>query len=262
MNFAPLKIVIIEDEAPAARRLRKLLAELDAAIQVIAHLSSVEESAQWLVQNPPPDLLLMDIDLSDGLSFDIFSRAPVTSPVIFTTAYSDYAIRAFKVNSIDYLLKPVESAALKAALEKFRTLRPAMAIDEGVAAMLRNLIHQQDSKPQQIYRRRFLIEQRHGLVSIAAADVAYFFSEYKLTSLVTLGGQTHVVPQTLEELETQLEPAHFFRANRQMVVGIKSIAGIDKLFSGKLKLRLTPTAKFAVEVSREKAARFKAWLDQ
>jgi two-component system, LytTR family, response regulator LytT len=257
-----LTTILIEDEAPAARRLAKLLTELEPNIQFLAQPDAIGGAIEALRQHTP-DLLFSDIQLADGLSFEVFRHVPVACPVIFTTAYDEYAIRAFSVNSIDYLLKPIDPAKLAQSLAKFRSLRSGNvpnvpeAFQQLMAEMLRN-------QPLNVptYRSRFLVSFRDRLDSIAAQDVAYFYSEQKITHLLTHTGKLYPLGQTMDELEAQLDPRQFFRANRQFIVSIGAIGSIHTHFSGKLKLTLKPEAQDEVMVSREKAGPFKDWLNQ
>lgn len=265
--MTPLRTLIIEDEPPAARRLQKLLTELDAALIVESCLESVSAAVDWLVAHPRPDLIFMDIQLSDGLSLDIFKQVSVESPVIFTTAYDEFALQAFKVNSIDYLLKPVSIEELGSALDKYRRLSGAPFASSApksltltsteIESIVHSLVKQQPS-----YRTRFLLEQRERLLTVKVEEVAYFYSEHKLTHLVPHAGKVHVIEQTMEELEEQLNPVQFFRANRQVMVCERAITGIHKHFAGKLKLTLAPVFPSELMVSRERAGSFKAWLDK
>jgi two-component system, LytTR family, response regulator LytT len=252
-----MNVVIVEDEAPAAKRLQKLLTEMDSTIQVVGTLESIRSTVQWSQANPAPDLMFMDIQLSDGLSFEIFRQIKIESPIIFTTAYNEYALQAFKVNSIDYLLKPINTDELKGSLIKYQTLRSQfvpMGID--TAALLKNLSEQQKS-----FRTRFLIAYRDEFIMIPTNEIAYFYSEHKQTHLVRADGKRFAIDQTLEELDSELNPKKFFRASRQFIVSVESIASIHRYFNGKLKLTLHPPIESDLTVSRETAPAFKTWLD-
>jgi two-component system, LytTR family, response regulator LytT len=257
-----LNVIIIEDEPAAARRLEKLLKENGAAITVLAHLDSISASVAWLKKNPPPDLAFMDIELADGKSFEIFKQTQVSCPVIFTTAYNEFALQAFKVNSVDYLLKPIAPEALHAALEKFNHLKALYSSASAgnpmfdAAKLLESL-----ATSKKVYRSRFLIALRERFVTVRVEDVAYFYSEFKITNLVTHDGKRHAIEQTLEELESELNPSEFYRANRQFIVSAKSVADIRAHFGNKLKLYVQPDYPEEVLVSKEKAGEFKAWLN-
>ncbi|NIG55072.1 LytTR family DNA-binding domain-containing protein [Chitinophaga sp. Cy-1792] len=247
-----MNIVIIEDERPNAERLKRLIAELRPNAVIKAVLESVAETLQWLQQHPQPDLILMDIKLGDGVSFEIFEKTNISAPVIFTTAYDEYAIQAFKQNSIDYLLKPVEKEELSAALEKFDRILPAAS-----TLSLEKLL--QDIKPKN-YRSRFLIPYRDGFKTILADSTLYFCSEQKVTKARLLNGDEETVPLTLDELELQLDPKTFFRANRQYIINIEAVDIIHNYFNNKLKVQLKRFQDVEIIVSRDKAPLLKAWL--
>ncbi len=253
-----MNVVIVEDETLAAKRLQKMLEEYDGSIRVVATLDSISSTVSWFKNHSKPDLAFFDIQLSDGISFEVFKQIKLECPVIFTTAYDDYALQAFKVNSIDYLLKPIDKGDLKRSLEKLNSLKAQFQpVSLDVEALLENLIEKKTT-----YRSRFLVAFRDELIMISIQDVAYFFSEHKLTNLIRLDGKKFVIEQTLEQLQNELNPAQFFRANRQFIVSLKSITGIHKFFGGKLKLDLTPPTLQEVTVSRETSPEFKAWLNQ
>lgn len=264
MQFT-MNVLIIEDEELAVKKLTKLLQEVDGSINVLGSAASVRASVAWLQNNPAPDLILMDIELADGQSFEIFEQTPVESPVIFTTSYDEYALRAFKVNSIDYLLKPIKRHELEASLEKHRRLQahpesdPAeapggrMAID----ALVEQL--RQQIQPNE-YRKRFLVKHRQQWVPVEVTDIAFFYSEEGVSLFKTRGNQKFSLDYTLDELEKMLDPAQFFRANRQFIVDIASVQQIHPYFNNKLKLTLKPVPDDEVLVSRERASDFKRWM--
>ncbi|MFB6454171.1 LytR/AlgR family response regulator transcription factor [Chitinophaga sp. Hz27] len=247
-----MNILIIEDERPNAERLKRLIQEIRPTAVIAAVLESVSESVTWLQQHPQPDLILMDIKLGDGISFDIFDKITIQSPVIFTTAYDDYAIQAFKQNSIDYLLKPVEKEELITAFEKYDRMAPTTS-----NISLEKLLH--DIKPKN-YRSRFLIPYRDGFKTIMVDSILYFCSEQKATKARLLNGPEEIVPLTLDELELQLDPKYFFRANRQFIVNIDAIEVVHNYFNNKLKIQLKKYPDVEIIVSRDKAPLLKAWL--
>jgi DNA-binding LytR/AlgR family response regulator len=250
--------LIIEDEQPAARRLTRLLTDADPTIQIGPVLESVSDAVTYLQTSPHPDLLFSDIQLSDGLSFEVFRQIEPRCPIIFTTAYDEYAVQAFKLNSLDYLLKPIIPRELEAALTKFRKATgsaPLAALDYGQLVQALN-------QSQRTYRQRFLVTYRDTYQTISTRDVAYFYSENKITRLVCPDTKWFPIPETLEELTDQLDPRLFFRASRQCIVSVESIAAIHKHFNGRLKLELTPSAPEEVFVSRERAEELKLWLNQ
>ncbi|MBE7176090.1 MAG: response regulator transcription factor [Mucilaginibacter polytrichastri] len=248
------QILIIEDERPNADRLTRLLKALRPQAEISAVLESVAESVDWLEANPEPDVIMMDVRLSDGLSFEIFEKTQVKCPVVFTTAYDEYAVKAFRYNSIDYLLKPVETEELERAMDKLDAAgmnRPDPASLEGLLNFL---------QPKE-YRTRFLLPYRDGYKTVLVADVIYFYSELKVTHARLGGGSDETVPQTMEELEQQLDPKSFFRANRQYIVHIDAIKQVHNYFNGKLKLAIRNNPEAEIIVSREKAGALKNWLD-
>lgn len=250
--------LIIEDELPAAKRLANLLREIDATITVADILPSVSDATNYLRQQPKLELIFSDIRLSDGLSFEVFRQVESPCPIIFTTAYDEYAVQAFKLNSLDYLLKPIVPRELEAALAKFRKTSVPPALPPFDYGQLVQAL----SRAQRTYRQRFLIIYRDTYLTLPAREVAYFYSENKVTRLVCPDGKWFPIPETLEELVEQLDPRRFFRANRQCIVSVDSIAAIHKHFNGRLKLDLKPTAPEAVFVSRERAEELKEWLNR
>ncbi|AQG80706.1 LytR/AlgR family response regulator transcription factor [Spirosoma montaniterrae] len=252
--------LIIEDEYPAAERLEKLIGKADARVQIVGVLESVSAALAWLRVNPPVDLIFSDIQLSDGLSFQIFESFPVRSPVIFTTSYDEYAIRAFRVNSIDYLLKPIKLPELASALAKYQNMKQALAPGanaEKIESLLTDL-----ARSQRAYKTRFLVKHGDQFVPVGHEQVAYFYTANELTCLVGHDGRQYIIEHTLEELESLIDPLSFFRLNRQFIAQVSAIRKIHTYFNGKLKIDLWPAIADEVLVSREKAPAFKAWLDQ
>ena len=250
-------IVIIEDEKPNADRLIRILKMFRSDLEVLQILESVEDSIAWLTINEPPDLLLMDIRLSDGLSFEILKKIKLNSPIIFTTAYDEYAISAFKFNSIDYLLKPVEKEELEGAFIKLERQKELQTLQN---TNIENLL-KYFSRTTKNSRERFLLPYKDGFYTLEVDEVAYFFSEMKVTRAHTKKNLKHIIPNTLEELEEQLDEKLFFRANRQFILNISSISEVKNYFNGRLKVYLKQECSSEVIVSREKSASFKKWLD-
>lgn len=248
-----MNILIVEDEKHNAIRLQQLVTEISDTYHIIGIVGSVEETILWMKNNARPDVALMDIRLSDGLSFDVFQQATVAFPVIFTTAYDEYAIRAFKVNSLDYLLKPIQKEELAIALQKTdpTVLQPN----------IEQLLELINSK-QKLYRKRFLLPAFDGFKTINTDDIAFVYFEYKSTKLTLKSGQEETVSYTLDELEDQLHPDDFFRANRQFIVHMNSIERILNSFNGKLKVVLKKHPEKEVLISKEKAMKLKEWLNQ
>ena len=255
-----MKVLIIEDEAPAARRLQQLLEAHDPTIQVIAVLDSIEDAVQWLKAFPHPELIFMDIMLADGQSFEIFEQVDVRAPIIFTTAYDEYAIRAFKVNSIDYLLKPIEPMLLAQALNKYRFISQSPGNIREVMESLLNQAKGADTRPA--FKNRFLIRSGAQFISVEASEVAWFSFEDKLTFLYTTKKKRYVLDHALDELEKLVDPYLFFRLNRQYIASFGAIRSIHNYFNGKLKVYLTSEPENGIVVSKERAHALKLWLNR
>ncbi|MBC7868543.1 MAG: response regulator transcription factor [Gloeobacteraceae cyanobacterium ES-bin-316] len=252
-----MKILIIEDEELAVKKLQKTLSSVDDTAQVVGVTDSIQASVEWLQENDAPDLILMDIELSDGQSFEIFNLADVKSPVIFTTSYDEYALKAFKVNSVDYLLKPIQKEELQAALAKFKKIKESSSIDVSLESLVKEL--QQKLQPKD-FRKRFLVKLAQKLVSIEVDDIAYFYSDGRLNFFKTKDNKKFVVDYTMDELETMLDPARYFRISRSFFVSITSVQKIDDYFGNRLILGLQPTLEKEATVSREKVSDFKKWM--
>jgi DNA-binding LytR/AlgR family response regulator len=252
-----MNILIVEDEDLAVKKLQKTLAAVDQESTVVGVAESIKSTVDWLKSNPSPDLILMDIELADGQSFEIFNLVEVNSPVIFTTSYDEFALKAFKVNSVDYLLKPIQKDELEAALKKLQKLRGA----EKPGVNLDNLIKelQQKLQPKE-YRKRFLVKNGQKLVSIEVDDIAYFFSDGRLNFFKTNDNKKFVVDYTMDELDEMLNPETFFRISRSFYVSIESIEKIDDYFGNRLILQLNPSVDKEALVSREKVSEFKKWM--
>lgn len=246
-------IVVIEDEKLNADRLIRLIHAVRPQVVIDAVIDSIADAVEWFATHPHPDVVMMDIRLSDGLSFEIFDKASIRCPVIFTTAYDEYAVRAFKVNSVDYLLKPVEQEELRVALDKLETATPVLG-----SASLEEL--KQLLQPKE-YRSRFLLPYRDSYKSLLVNDILYIYTEHKISKVKLDNGLEECVPQTMEELEQQLNPKHFFRANRQFIIHIDAIEQVHNYFNGKLKVDIRKHPEVEVLVSRERAALFKSWLN-
>ena len=255
-----MKVFIVEDEPLGLDRLVKLLREVSPDIEVLGHAETIKSTVTWLQHYPAPDLIFMDIELADGQCFEIFHRVEVAAPVIFTTSYDEYALAAFKVNGVDYLLKPVRKEELERSLLKYRRLKQQLA---GSAVVnIENLISGlQGLSPPREYRRRFLVRERQRLLSIETGDIAWFRADGKLCCLHTHDKKRYVVDYTLDQLAAMLDPAEFFRINRSYLAHFKSVRSIDPYFGGKLSLQLTPDPESRdVIVSKEKAGEFKRWM--
>lgn len=258
-----MKILIVEDEELAVKKIRKTLASVDSTAEVAGVTDSIRATVEWLENNPSPDLILMDIELSDGQSFEIFNRVKVMASVIFTTSYDEYALKAFKVNSIDYLLKPVQKEDLDAALQKYRQLKEHYASNAPVAPQVNmdNLARELFQKLQQKdYRKRFLVKNAQKLVSIEVEDIAYFFSDGPLNFFKTSDNKKFVVDYTMDELEDMLNPESYFRISRSFFISVNSVSQIHEYFGNRLMLNLKPEVDKEAIVSREKVADFKKWM--
>ena len=258
-----MKVFIVEDEDLAVKKITKTLASVDPEAEVVGVADSIIAAVNWLQDNPAPDLILMDIELSDGQSFEIFNRVTIQSPVIFTTSYDEYALKAFKVNSVDYLLKPIQKEDLAAALEKLGNLKsiyqqtnqpaPAVSIDSLVKEL------QQKLQPRE-YRKRFLVRHAQKLVSIDTDEIAYFFSDGRLNFFKTYDNRKFVVDYTMDELEEMLDPNKYFRISRSFFISVNSVDQIHDYFGNRLLLHLKPAVDKESIVSREKVTEFKKWM--
>jgi DNA-binding LytR/AlgR family response regulator len=262
-----LRALIVEDEPLAARRLADMLARQPQPVQVLGTAEAVSQAVAMLEAGPAPDVLFLDIHLADGLSFEIFEQTTVRCPVIFTTAYDQYALQAFKVNSVDYLLKPIDEEELTAALRKLRERLPAAPTAAPVAAfdpaLLAQLVQQMQQAPAASYKTQFVVRVGEHLKVVPLDQIAYFFSLEKATFLQTAEGRKFVVDYTMDQLETLLDPRRFFRLNRAYLAQQSAIQDIIHYTNSRLQTVLKPTAPDAqVLVSREKVNVFKSWLDR
>ena len=251
-----MNIIIIEDEKPAARLLQRKVEKLGLTVSTLLH--SVEESVEWFNSNTHPDLIFLDIQLSYGLSFEIFENTDIKSGVIFTTAYDEYALRAFKLNSIDYLLKPIDEDDLETAINKFKarsTTLPNLSLDfEMIKKMLVNPI-------DRVYKKRFTIKMGQQLKMINIEEAECFFSENKGTYLHTFDNRDYLLDITLEQLETELDPKDFYRVSRKFIVPMKAIKEIQLHSNSRLKIILPTYKDDEVIVARERVNDFKEWLE-
>jgi DNA-binding LytR/AlgR family response regulator len=256
-----MKVFIVEDEELAVKKLRKTLESVDDTAEVVGVADSIRTSVDWLQNNAAPDLILMDIELCDGQSFEIFDKVDVKSTVIFTTSYDEYALKAFKVNSVDYLLKPVQKEDLKAALQKLKQLKEMLGNRESSGLNVENLVKelQQKLQPKE-FRKRFLVKHGQKLVSVDVEEIAYFFSDGRLNFFKTHDNRKFVVDYTMDELQDMLDVEKFFRISRSFYVSINSIEQIHDYFGNRLMLYLKPAVDKEAIVSREKVTDFKKWM--
>lgn len=250
-----MRILIIEDENMAARRLIKLINDNIPDCEIFGNLDTVTSAVDWLNNNPQPDLIFLDIQLADGISFEIFEHVKVTSPIIFCTAFDQYAIKAFKLNSIDYLLKPVDPDELKNALNKFQSGRkaPEITLDQ-IRVLLQPV--------QKVFKNRFLVKIGERIQTISIDEIGIFYSEDKVTFLMTKQGKKFIIDHTLDEVENLLDPELFFRLNRKYISSISAIKGVFTYSNSRLKIQLENSNDNDILISREKMAAFKNWLGQ
>lgn len=249
------RILIIEDERPAADKLERLILSARPGWQVIGAIETVEHAVKWLATNPSPDLIMMDIQLSDGISFEIFEQVKVPSPVIFTTAYDEYAIRAFKVNSIDYLLKPIDPASLETALAKFEQMQ--------TVPMQQPIPYETLFKQQEFaWRKRFLVKVGQAYLTVQTSDVELFYISERSTFIRTFSGKNFDIDFSLDQIQQQVDPAKFFRINRNYLVNIDAVSKLVSYSTNRLKLVLASGFKpDDLVVSRDKTSEFKRWID-
>lgn len=250
-----MNVIIIEDEKPSARRLERMLLQLDVTVNIMLH--SVTEAVEWFKNNEQPDLIFLDIQLSDGLSFEIFEEVKVTSAIIFTTAFDEYALQAFKLNSIDYLLKPIDDEELKTAVEKYKTRQPqsknVQLNFEDIKKLLGNPVERE-------FKKRFTTKIGQHIKIISVEDIECFYSENKGTYAHTKEGRDYLLDTTLEKLEDELSPKEFFRVNRTFYVHIHAIKDIIAYTNSRLQLKLHNYKEQDVIVARERVKDFKVWL--
>ena len=250
-----IDVLIIEDEKPAARRLQRMLSKLNIEAQTMLH--SVAEAVSWFQSNKHPDLIFLDIQLSDGISFEIFDNIETDASIIFTTAYDEYALKAFKLNSIDYLLKPIDEEELEGAIKKFQATRQA---SNGINVNeLRSLLNQNNTEKS--YKNRFTAQVGQHLKLVEVADIACFYSENKATYMHCFSGRNYPIDIPLEHLEDELDPEQFYRINRKCILNINAIKDIVSYTNSRLEIKLENFNEFQLIVSRERVKDFKTWLD-
>ena len=250
-----MKAVIVEDEIVAAQNLQRLIGQIASDIEVITVLQSVEESIEWFTLNPAPELVFMDIHLADGSSFSIFEKVKITCPIIFTTAYDEYALRAFEVNSIDYLLKPINTKSFERAIGKFKSITTPQ---NNNSDLITNLL-ESFRETKIVYKSNFLIPHKDKLIPLSVDKIACFYSENKMVKIITSTNENYHLDSTLEEISAQLNPTQFFRANRQFIISHKAIKDISIWFGSKLSINLLVTTPEKVIVSKARVPEFKGW---
>ncbi len=252
-----IRVIIVEDEQHNARLLSGMIGDLRSDWEICGIFEDVEGTVQWLKTHDTPDLIFMDVQLSDDICFSIFDLVEVKSMVIFTTAYDEYALQAFKVNSIDYLLKPIKSTELEHAILKFETIISPSQPKPDYTKLLDSI-----EEIQKRYRKRFLISGPTSFHILQTSEIAYFYTENRVTFAVTFKNKHHILDLTVENLEEQLDPEVFFRANRSHIVNNEAIARVENYFGGKLMVKLMPPMDEQITISRLKASLFKHWLDR
>lgn len=252
-----MKVLIIEDEAPAFRRLQKLLEEIDESIEIVEVFDGVKETVKWLKHHQTPDLIFMDIQLSDGLSFEIFDEVEINKPVVFTTAFDEYMLKAFKVNSIDYLLKPINKADLQRSLDKYSNLKSHFSepAPSSIHDLIKN-IRLDDRK----FKSRFLVKMGEKMMSVETDDILCFYAHSGLVYLQTKGGKKYLLDQTLDEISKELDSEKYYRVNRQFILNYAAIEAVHKFGKSKLLVETTFKHEEQIVVSSEKATAFKQWL--
>jgi two-component system LytT family response regulator len=249
-----MRAIIIEDEKPAAEKLLKAIQKTQSVVEVVAVLDSIKTSVDWLQQHPMPDLLFMDISLSDGISFKIFEKIEISSPVIFCTAFDEYWQEAFEHNSIDYLLKPVKQDKLEAALNKYDKLK------QYFTSSFQQLMQWQQQPAGTGYKKRFLVKRGVDYITVKTEEIAYFYATHKLVCMVDNKNQKFILDQSLADIEKQVDPLQFYRVNRKYLVQLTAIKKIKTYPKSKLQLEIEPAVNEEVIVSQENVAAFKEWI--
>jgi two-component system, LytTR family, response regulator LytT len=251
-----IKVLIIEDEMAAAKRLQKLITEIMPEAEIVNSVASIIDAVEWFKNNPHPELVFADIHLADGSSFEIFKQVELTCPIIFTTAYDQYALQAFKQNSIHYLLKPVKKEELAQAIEKFRKIHASKQPPEIDFEKMLSIIN----KPAANYKERFIIRFGEHIKTIQVQDIAYFYTENKANFAVMKDAKRYPVDHNLDEIEEMVNPKNFFRINRQFIISYHSIAEMITYSKSRVLVKLNPPTKLETIVSTERSSSFKSWL--
>lgn len=252
-----MTILLVEDEPIAAKQLKKLIKEFDADIEICGITDSISETVE-LLETAKPDLIFMDIQLADGLSFEIFKQIEISTPIIFTTAFDKYAIEAFKVNSIDYLLKPITSESVKNAFDNYEKMKSVFSkntFSNRIAGLLENFGKQQ-------FKDRFLVKLGNKLIPIDASEAQYFFAEDKWTYIITKSNKKYLINYTLTQLEELLDPSKYFRLNRQYITPRETLLSLESYFKGQVVVKLKTLENEKIVVSRQQTPLLKKWLDE
>jgi len=251
-----MNVILVEDELSARQNMLAIFNELNIQINVMACLESIEESVNWIKSNPKPELGFFDIQLADGVSFDIFDKTEVSFPVVFTTAFDEYAIRAFKVNSIDYILKPIKKSDVEFAINKYHNSQKQTITDKNLLDVLHTLTNKADHE-----KKTILIKKHDGFVPVPVADFALFLIESAIVYGLTFKEEKYVLDETLDVLENKLNQTDFFRANRQFIVSRKTIIEVKNYFNGRLLLKTKPNIKEQILISKARVNLFRQWLE-
>lgn len=252
-----MQILILEDEEQALIRLQKLVTEVVTRANIVGTISSVESAVEWFQAHAMPDVVFMDIQLADGNSFQLFNKVKITCPVIFTTAYESYALQAFKVNSVDYLLKPIDKAEVKRAIDKLKLLQGSRSMVTDYNEILKSI-----QQPEKKYKDRFIIKIGDTIKSLNIADVAYFYTENKTNFVLTNEGKRYPVDYNLDQLEEMINPKNFFRINRQFIIGHHAIEEMKAHTRARIIVRLNPPTKLDTVVALDRAHDFRKWLSE
>ena len=257
-----MNVLIVEDEQLLARELEETIAEVDASLKVVEILPSLKTARKWFMQHPEPDIIFMDVQLSDGISFVLFDEFKLNCPVVFTTAYDQYAVKAFKVNGVDYLLKPVIREELKKAIDKCRLIAESKSqYPTGIKELLQ-VIDQQRAGNVSIYKEKFIVQARNQWLPVNTNDIACFYKE-NLHYIYTFSGDKYILSfESMEEIEALLDPHIFYRANRQCIININSIQSVRPRENSKLTITIKAPVKLEVDISRDKAPEFRKWIDR
>jgi len=251
-----MRVLIIEDELLFQIELKEMLCRIDASIEILDCISSVEKAVKWFENNPLPDLLFSDIQLTDGLSFDIYKSVNVKCPIIFTTAFDSYAIKAFELNSIDYLLKPIDFDKLSQSIAKYLNLKNVFTENQ-----INKHLEELASKIKPTYKSRYLVYKGENLCPVKVDDIACFYADEKATILLTMDGASYIMNTSLSEIEKEVNPQNFYRANRQFIISIQSIKKIKNTFNYKLKIELIPPFDKEIVIGKDNVKDFKAWIN-
>ena len=252
-----MKVVIVEDEIAASENLTYILNSIDPSIEVLKVLDSVKSAVAYFIEHTEAELIFMDIHLADGISFEIFEKVTINAPVIFTTAYDQYAIQAFKVNSVDYLLKPIDEEELSQAIEKFKkTVNIEKPLNNQIEGMLAFL--QTNNKT---YKASYLVQKRDELIPVRTKDIAYFYIDTGVVKAITFSNESYILNKKLEDIEEELNPKDFHRVNRQFILNRNAVTTINFYFNSKLIINVTPSFNERIVASKAKASDVKNWLD-